>query len=350
MILFDRKPNVKFALAFLAMLLFLGSLPVSAQETGTSVSAIRPPSGIGLQDANRVRLLQEARAMYQLNEAQASSYEYGQYYDKFKKISLDAFAVAFDPASSSADLAAALQPFDTYPPYDLFAGDNNVFVDGILFEKELQLHLYTEFGSEPGLWTEANGEQWINEIATVRDRLYPLISWDYWKPEVWPIFWEFLKKEASFEDLRNGRSDIFAQTFQYRADVLNRLADGRLAPQQTASFDTAVQELTRLLAVSAQPQPIADAFAQVKTAYETLPQGGNPASALAADIEAARLLLNLPKGIRSGQYPASAFGTLRRAINEAQRALEKGSSAAQFVQAQTKLAAAVADFRSKKKP
>lgn len=345
-----RPTYVKFAAAVLVLLVAFGSSSTYAQASSVAANGYRPPSGIELQDADRTRLLQEARAMYQLNEAQISSYDYGPYYENFKSISLEAFAVAFDPASTSAELTSALQPFDSYPPYNLFSGDSNVFVDEILFEKELQLHLYTEFGSEPGQWTEANGRQWMDDIELARDKLYPLIAWDYWEPEVWTIFWNHLNAAVKFEDLRNGRSDILSRTFQYRTDVLNRLADGRLASQQTAAFDTAVKELEKQLVVSAAPAPIASAFAQIKTAYEALPQGGNPASALAVDIEAARLLLNLPKGIRPGQYPASAFGTLRRAINEAQRVLEKGSTPEQFLQAQSKLDAAVADFHSKKKP
>ncbi|MDO3411954.1 hypothetical protein QWJ34_19485 [Saccharibacillus sp. CPCC 101409] len=289
--------------------------------------------------------------MYQFNEFPKHAEDYSESYARFKKTSLATFNAAFDPASTRVDLTSALKQMEGFPPYDLYSGEYNVTVDELLFEQELQLHLYTEFGNEPGQWTEANAEKLMNKIALVRDDLFPLISWDGWKPAVWHIFWDYLNAMADFEDLRNGRTELLEQTFQYRTDVLNRIADGRLTSQQAASFDAAVQELETLLATSAQPEPITSAFAKVKAAYEALPQGGSSSSALAADIAAARELLNLPKGIRSGQYPASAFGDLRRAINEASLVLNrKSSTSAQLEQARTKLVAAVAQFHSRKKP
>ncbi|WP_172250662.1 hypothetical protein [Saccharibacillus deserti] len=287
--------------------------------------------------------------MFQFNEYYKTRFE-DERYASYKQSSLKAFSVAFDPASTRSELTDALMQTDAFPPYDLYWTYGDVGVDRILFEIELQLHLYTEFGSDPGLWSEATADQLMNEIALIRDRLYPFFMEAGGSEEVWRCFMDYLQLAAEFEDRRSGRSELLKQTFQYRTDVLNRVHLGQLSQAQTAGFDAAVEKLEALLAASDAPEAIQTAFQQVKPAYEALPSSGSPGSALAADIEAARKLLDLPKGIRSGQYPASAFGALRRAINEAQRTLEKGGTDAQLAQAQSKLAAAVKEFRGRQKP
>lgn len=71
---------------------------------------------------------------------------------------------------------------------------------------------------------------------------------------------------------------------------------------------------------------------------------------LSNEIAQARGLLALPKGIRSGQYPQSAFGDLRRTINEVSRVLKKAKTEEELSAARTKLANAVNHFKSRKKP
>ncbi|CAM3640707.1 MULTISPECIES: hypothetical protein [Saccharibacillus] len=359
MTFFDRRTFARLPLSALAALLLFGSVPVLAQQptdltsasvSPSSASGIRPPSGIGLQDEDRVRLLREARALYAFNEFPDRPSDYDPFYETFKTAGLAAFRAAFDPASTREELTAAAQSVHDFPQYELYAGVYNVPVDTILFEQELQLRLYEEFGSEPGQRTEADAERFMQQIALMRDQLYPLVSRDYWNPDVWPIFWAYLNAKADFEDLRGGRADLFAQTFRYRTDVLNRTVDGRLSPAQTAGFDAAVRELETRLATFGAPEAIEAAFAGVRAAYASLPESGTPAAGLSADLAAARALLDLPRGIRSGQYPASAFGALRRAINEAQRALEKVGTDARLAQARSALASAVSAFRAKQKP
>ncbi|GGO03856.1 hypothetical protein [Saccharibacillus kuerlensis] len=353
--LFNRKKVGRLLLPALATLLCFGSLPALAQEDGVSSSAsissdAQTPSGIGLQDAERLEILRNARALYQFNEHYKSSFETQGLYSTYKQTSFETFAIAFNPNSTRSDLTAASQRLDAFPPYELFWDVGGSGLDAVLFEAEMQLHLYTEFGSESGQWSEAVGEQWMNEIALIRDEFYQLMyNWDEGQ-EAWRLYWEYLNAMADFEDKRNGRTDIWEQTFQTRADVLNRVAAGQLSREQTAEFDSAVQKLETLLAALGSPEEIQAAFSQVQSAYEALPSSGNPGTSLAADIEAAHKLLDLPKGIRSGQYPASAFGTLRRAINEAQLSLTRGGTEAQLKQAQDKLASSVADFLSRKKP
>ncbi|OWR31479.1 hypothetical protein CDO73_07055 [Saccharibacillus sp. O23] len=349
-----RKKSGRLAVSLLAVLLLFGSLAAAAPRSLPSVSAesseIRPPSGIGLDDENRSLLLKQARAMYAFNEFYKNGYDYEPYYPVFKQDSLDAFDAAFDPAATREELTAALQKFDGFPSIDLYIGNGDYGIDDTLFEMELQLHLYLEFGSEPGQWSEADAEYAMNEIALMRDRIYALTADSRWEPETWEIFWKYLNFRADLEDRRSGRKEIFAQTFQYRTDVLNRLTAGTLTEAQTAGFDDAVSRLEAVLATSGDQEAVVSAFAQVKSAYETLPTSGNPQAVLAAELEAARKLLDLPKGIRSGQYPASAFGDLRRAINEANLVVKRGSTPSELVQARSKLAAAVAEFHSRKKP
>lgn len=352
--LFRSRTSIRIFLPFLAALLIFTSLAVAAPRSLPSASAassaIRPPSGIGLNDANRALLLKQARAMYAFNEFYKNGYDYAPYYPVFKQDSLDAFAAAFDPASTRQELTVALQKFNGFPSIDLYIGNGDYGIDDTLFEMEMQLHLYLEFGDAPGQWSEADAEYAMNEIALMRDRLYQLTASSHWESETWNIFWKYLNFRADFEDRRSGRKEILAQTFQYRTDVLNRLTAGTLSETQTAGFDDAVSRLESVLVTSGDQDAVASAFAQVKSAYEALPTSGNPPTGLAADLEAARKLLDLPKGIRSGQYPASAFGDLRRAINEANLVLKRGSTPSELAQAQNKLAAAVAEFHSRKKP
>lgn len=352
--LFRSPAPIRMLFPLLAALLIFGSLALAAPQSLPSASAasseIRPPSGIGLADESRALLLKQARAMYAFNEFYKNSYDYESYYPVFKQDSLDAFAAAFDPAATREELTAALRKFDGFPSIALYIGNGDYGIDDTLFEMEMQLHLYLEFGSEPGQWSEADAEYAMNEIARMRDRIYTLTASSHWESETWEIFWKYLNFRADLEDRRNGRQEIFAQTFQDRTDVLNRLAAGTLSEAQTAGFDDAVSRLESVLMTFGDQDAVLSAFAQVKSAYEALPTSGNPQTGLAADLEAARKLLDLPKGIRSGQYPASAFGDLRRAINEANLVLKRGSTRSELTQAQSRLAAAVKEFHSRKKP
>ena len=65
------------------------------------------------------------------------------------------------------------------------------------------------------------------------------------------------------------------------------------------------------------------------------------------ELRDARLLLDSPRGNRPGQYPASAVGTLRRAVNEAARALDKARTQNDVFKARKELSSAVAEFQSR---
>ncbi|NGZ74377.1 hypothetical protein [Saccharibacillus alkalitolerans] len=350
---FKRKKGFKPTLLFFAVLFFLGSLPALAHSEGAFSAAdssdSRTPSGIGLEDAERARIFNQSRAMYQFNEIHKSAYDYEEYYPVFKQASLNLFSTAFDPASTREELADALKQLDAFPSYTLYWGESGYEIDRLLLETEMQLHLHTEFGNEPGQWTETEAERAMDEIASIRDRMYDLVFQSYWDAGIRPLFWEYQNFMVDFEDRRNGRKAMLEQAFQYRADVLKRTAAGQWTEAQTGEFGTAVRALETQLAVMASPEAVQTAFDRLQAAYEALPREDGASSALAADLETARPLLGLPKGIRSGQYPASAFGALRRAIRDAERALEKGGTEEQLTQARNKLAAAVAEFHSRKK-
>ena len=71
---------------------------------------------------------------------------------------------------------------------------------------------------------------------------------------------------------------------------------------------------------------------------------------LADLVITATVLLDAPRGIRSGQYPASAFGELNRAINDAKRKLETARAWEEMEDAANVLNGAVAQFQSSIKP
>lgn len=81
---------------------------------------------------------------------------------------------------------------------------------------------------------------------------------------------------------------------------------------------------------------MSDAYAALNEAFSMLPE-----------LRDARLLLDSPRGNRPGQYPASAVGTLRRAVNEAARALDKARTQNDVYTARKELISAVAEFRSR---
>lgn len=84
----------------------------------------------------------------------------------------------------------------------------------------------------------------------------------------------------------------------------------------------------------------------VQTAYDCLVEGVQ----LDSELNEARKLLDSPKGIRSGQYPSSAVGELRKVINKHALTLSRTSTQAQLQDARTSLAEAVAQFRSTLNP
>lgn len=348
------KKSGRLAVSLLAASLCFGSVPAFAQNGSPSVfSAVLAVGAfspeIGLQDAERQELLQSSRAVFRFNGYYRTSFG-PEMYASFKQVGLDAFSAAFDPASTRSELNAAADRLESFPPYDRYWDYGDMGADQILFDAELQLHLYTEFGNEPGQWNESDADQFMREIALIRDGLYPFLTETGGDPEVWRLFMDYLKLSADFEDRRSGRKAVFEQTFMYRTDVLNRIAAGSLPQAQAIPFDNAVLQLESTLVSFGGQDDVASTFARVKSAYEALPSSGDSQAGLTADIEEARKLLDLPKGIRSGQYPASAFGNLRRAINEANLTLKRGGTSSELAQARSKLAAAIAEFHGRKKP
>lgn len=71
---------------------------------------------------------------------------------------------------------------------------------------------------------------------------------------------------------------------------------------------------------------------------------------LAENLLTARALMQSPAGIRSGQYPASAFGELRIAINKATYALQNEKLEIPISRANSDLAGAIRTFRGRLVP
>lgn len=104
---------------------------------------------------------------------------------------------------------------------------------------------------------------------------------------------------------------------------------------QANGLESLLNGTSGLLAVEA-------ATRNVQTTYDALIEG----SQLSNELAQARQLLDSPKGIRSGQYPSSSFGELRKAINKSSLTLSRTSTQAQLTSARTSLAEAVGKFRS----
>ncbi|MDO3410836.1 hypothetical protein QWJ34_13770 [Saccharibacillus sp. CPCC 101409] len=134
--------------------------------------------------------------------------------------------------------------------------------------------------------------------------------------------------------------DAKRQNIQARLSELQSRED---FAKLTASFEAHAAGLDRLLAANATQLAVEGADRAVQSAYEALTEGLN----LAADLAQARSLMDSsPKGIRSGQYPSSAFGELRRAINQAASSLSGSAGASKLTEARASLGKAVEKFKS----
>ncbi|GGN91079.1 hypothetical protein [Saccharibacillus kuerlensis] len=136
---------------------------------------------------------------------------------------------------------------------------------------------------------------------------------------------EALAANASSDE----NSDKLVEAFKVQADELDKLLNG-------TSGLLAVEAATRC----------------VQSAYNACQEGisADEGIQLANELDEARKLYDLPKGIRSGQYPNSAFGELRKAVNKSALTLSRNSSQAQLSEARASLVEAVAIFHSKLRP
>ncbi len=149
-----------------------------------------------------------------------------------------------------------------------------------------------------------------------------------------------LRDSANFD--RADRLSKLAAQRQEIAALSTPLPSGENYAKLLAAFNSQADQLEVLLNGSSGLLAVNCASGCLQTNYEALKEGVQ----LGNELTEARKLLDSPKGIRSGQYPSSSFGELRKAINKSAAILTKGSTQAQLREARASLAQAVVQFKS----
>ncbi|WP_172195301.1 hypothetical protein [Saccharibacillus qingshengii] len=112
------------------------------------------------------------------------------------------------------------------------------------------------------------------------------------------------------------------------------------------AFEKRIETLRGQLDSARSEAELAYVYQKMSNSYAALLHGIR----LVTELHDARLLLDSPRSSGSGQYPASAVGTLRRAVNEAASQLDKARTWDDVNYAQSDLYEAVQEFRSRQIP
>ncbi|MDO3409474.1 hypothetical protein QWJ34_06840 [Saccharibacillus sp. CPCC 101409] len=156
----------------------------------------------------------------------------------------------------------------------------------------------------------------------------------------------FLTRAAEANDIAAFTAADYSATLkQYDANLSARLesAGGQDLSDLQDAYKASVAALESAIDDASGKNALDAAQAAVETTYQTLAEGAT----LAQAINGAEPLLDSPAGKEKGQYPASAIGTLKRAINKASTSLEKSGTKQQLTEARQTLADAVSDFKGK---
>ncbi|WP_172194803.1 hypothetical protein [Saccharibacillus qingshengii] len=160
--------------------------------------------------------------------------------------------------------------------------------------------------------------------------------------------YQYFKVEvAKLEYLRTpDLADYRAKLAEYQAravsavETLERLGADYQANK--ADFDRSAAFLQTLLSGTYETGVYEIAVNDVLNYRELLIRSAN----LAERIDQAKPLLDSPRGTQPGQYPASAFGKLKRALNNAQRVLDNDKTADEMMEAGYQLNRTAEEFKA----
>ncbi|GGN95764.1 hypothetical protein [Saccharibacillus kuerlensis] len=350
--------------AFLASVVAFGGIgftpPVQAVEAQT-IQQTDLSSFAYLSDPARTKLI-DLNAMREISTSPAQSSDFVSVaYYQMLGIQHEAAQAVMDPTTSQARLQAIARQ------YELRLAD---YQDFYLKKFWVDRYLFVE---ERAIWSSVDNESELTPedrkmldvigrtFAQIRSNPNPTDK-DYRDAYV-DIYAKYILERQKLNPTKDP-GWYGAQLAYIREDVETK-HQAALSAGSTEDYSASLQEVDQalsnaehLLANSASITwleiALADARAKAENAIEAfdpyVPQRPfREESFLTSLIQASKNRMDSPKGINPGEYPASAFGALRRAINEAERSLEKGKTRADFGIALAKLYEADTIFLNSRK-
>lgn len=263
-------------------------------------------------------------------------------YQAVKAASDQCYALLLDPTTSTSKLNAASNTLDSA----LTAYIEEYIRDASLLERQtfqMVRMLNSSIGTIPGTYPQSAADTMFAIIDQAQAVAYDETA----------TVQQFRQEYRNYVDgaaaLRDGMN--FDRTEKLNALGVKRQEAEQLAAGQSNNVDvqkllndfrTQANGLETLLTGTSGLLTVEAAERNVQTTYDKLAEGVQ----LSDELTQARKLLDSPKGIRSGQYPSSSFGELRKAINKSALTLSRTSTQVQLQEARTSLAEAVVRFHS----
>ncbi|WP_179218814.1 hypothetical protein [Saccharibacillus sp. O23] len=268
-------------------------------------------------------------------------------YQAVKAASDHADVLLLDPDTSSSKLTASYNTLNS--ALDAYIAD--YIRDASILERQtfqMSRMLNASIGTTPGTYPQQAADAMFVVIDQAQAVAYdPNATVQQFREQ----YRKYVEGAAALRDSANfDRADrlsaLNAQRQEIDALPASIPGDENYA-KLSAAFDKQADRLEALLNDSSSGMLAVESAAHcVQTAYDALKEGGQ----LANELTEARKLMDSPKGIRSGQYPSSSFGELRKAINKSAAVLSKVSTQSQLTAARTSLAEAVVKFKSALRP
>lgn len=312
-------------------------------DQAASLTTTTPP--INWNTAERVALLKEL-AMCEWASGDFYSDPDNARYQAVKAASDQSRILLLDPTTSSTKLTAAYNTLDSA----LTAYIEDYIRDASILERQtfqMVRMLNASIGTTPGTYPQDAADHMFTIIDQAQTVAYDQTA----------TVQQFRDEYRNYIDGAAGLRDVM--NFD-RAERLSTLSTQRQEAEQLAAgsandpdvqrllndFRSQANGLESLLTGTSGLLAVEAATRNVQTTYDLLLEGLQ----LTNELTQARKLLDSPKGIRSGQYPSSSFGELRKAINKSALTLSRTSTQAQLNAARTTLAEAVVRFHSTLRP
>ncbi len=317
--------------------------PVSA-ETNASIAALSPD----FSSPAKMELIYLIRTSMDSQGRFAQTSDHREYWT-LSEAQNQAMAAIRNPSPSSAELFSAKQSLESAMwTYDSRYIKSKQEVSQIL--GRTGSWIWTKYPSSDHAYLTP----WEKNIIDTIDKTYDLMeSMGDSRNEAARAYQYYNLESTKFAYMLKPDFDQNAASFaRYQSNVIQPLAElqqsGINMEARVQNFERSVAFMQAVLSNNSYEKPVYDAALNDVSIYSYIIV---EAAYLNRTITQAQQVVDTsPKGIRSGEYPASAFGTLNRAINEAKRVLETGKSAEEINNAAYELNYAVGVFKRTVKP
>lgn len=330
-------------LAFGTLLGGMTALPLPSSTAYAASAESYAANGVSAERSALLKML----AMCQWASGDFYSDPANARYQAVKAASDQANNLLFDPDTSSSKLTASYNTLNS--ALDAYIAD--YIRDASVLERQtfqMSRMLNASIGTAPGTYPQQAADAMFVIIDQAQAVAYDQNATVQQFREQYRKYVEgaaALRDSANF-DRADRSSALSAQRQEIDALAATLPGDENYA-KLLAAFRTQADRLEVLLNDSSSGLLAVESAGRcVQTAYDALQEGGQ----LASELNEARKLLDSPKGIRSGQYPSSSFGELRKSINKSASVLSKVSTQSQLTAARTSLAEAVVKFKSALRP